>query len=304
MNRTLSSLRQLVPAQHDRQEVMAWLERHGIPYGPQALPVGTCLRLEIATADGVVRMLVEANQWAKANCAALEGSAWELFPVETLHALVASCTQVPALPAPLSPDAGAACLGRASADAAQDLPAIRSSLGTAWIESIHSARGQANEVAAPGAVAGVTLELRLAPLTLSREAAAGLGCNDVLRLGALPACGSVWVGAHLLHTFIFKDKHVEIDSNLPSHSLLAQPGPHDDASSLGSLCITLDVVLAHVPITLNSLQGLGKGSVLELPPSAQFNVRVRDAGRLLAIGELVQIGDQLGVQLRSMATSS
>lgn len=304
MNRTLSSLRQLAPTQHHRHGVTAWLERHGIPHGPQPLPVGTCLRLEVATADGVVRVLVEANQWAKANCPTLEGSAWELLPQETLHALVASCTQVPVLPAALSAEAGAMCLGRAGADAALDLTAVRSALGTTWIESIHSACGQANAAANAGAAAGVTLELRLAPLTLTRDAAARLGCNDVLRLGALPAAGSVWLGTHLLHTFIFKDTLVEIDSNLLSQNLLAQPELRDDASRLGSLSITLDVVLAHVPITLNSLQGLGKGSVLELPPSTQLNVRVRDAGRLLAIGELVQIGDQLGVQLRSMATSS
>lgn len=304
MNRSLSILRQLSPAQHHHLGVTDWLDHHGIAHSPKVLPQCACLRLQFNAPDGEVQVLVEANGWAKTNCAPLEGSAWNLIPAQTLRELVAHCSAIEALPPVLAGDSAAVCLGLVNPLTDDVLPTLQGPLGTAWIVSIERDAGAASRAGNPLNGSALSLELRLASLSLGPEVVAALACNDVLRLGGMPMRGSAWLGGHLTHTFIFKDNHVEFDSDLLLQQTSVAPAEQQRNDSLGSLSITLDVVLAHLPITLNSLQTLGKGSVLELPPSAQLNVRIRDAGRLLAIGELVQIGDQLGVQVRSMATGT
>lgn len=296
MNGVFSSLRQLSNERRDPTSVSHWLQHAGIPHQTGIVPQAPSLRLDLQFGRHAMHVLVEANGWAQANCSGLYGCAWELLPLQTVRALLASCVNVPVVPEALAGGSDVSFVGLVTPEAGHCLPMVQGAAGPVWVEAI---RGEAASVveATPGT--GLALELRLNPLSLSPEAVRHLGPNDVLQLGPLPARGSAWLGEHLLHTFIFKDTHMEIDSNL----ILDTPPASDTAAGLGSLSITVDVVLAHLPMTLANLERLGKGSVLELPPSAAMNVRVRDAGRLLAVGELVQIGDQLGVQLRTVTTN-
>ncbi|WP_164273892.1 FliM/FliN family flagellar motor switch protein [Stenotrophomonas sp. B1-1] len=304
MNHEITMLRTLDPEQHRQGSVLQWIARHGAEHDEQPLAQVAHLRLQLPCAGGTAQVLVEANRWASTCLPALEGSAWNLLPLHALQTLVATSTALPLLPPDLGRAGQITCIGVTTPDAGHVLPVVQGAMGPAWIESIQGDGAAMCTTASPGRTVEISVELRLAQLHLAPAAIAALDCNDVLRLGPLPACGTVWLGGNLIHTFKFKESHVEIDSNLLIDGAREEAAPQDNGATLGSLSITLDVVLAHVPITLNGLQGLCKGSVLELPASAHLNVRVRDAGRLLAVGELVQIGDQLGVHLRSMASSS
>lgn len=296
MSTAFPSLRRLSNERRDPASVSQWLQGAGIPHRTGAVPQAPCLRLDLQLSRHSMQVLVGANDWAQANCSGLHGCAWEMLPARTLRALLASCVNVPVVPTALTGECTPAFVDLVTPEAGNCLPMVQGATGPVWVEAV---RGEAVNVvkATPGT--RLSLELRLNPLSLSPDAARRLRRDDVLQLGALSAQGSAWLGDHLLHTFILKDNHVEIDSNL----ILDTPAS-DTGAGLGSLSITLDVVLAHLPMTLASLERLGKGSVLELPPSAAMNVRLRDAGHLLAVGELVQIGDQLGVQLRSVTTRS
>jgi type III secretion protein Q len=275
-----------------------WLQRAGIAHQAELVPLAPCLRMRLHFGGHTIHVLVQANDWAQANCTGLVGCAWELLPQQTVRALLGSCMDVPIVPASLAEGSQMTCLELVMPESGQPLPMVQGAAGPVWVEAI---LGEASAVAEPTPGGGLALELRLSSFSLSPDAICLLACNDVIQLGPLPAAGTVWLGDHLVHTFIFKDNHVEIDSNLILDTSTGNSG--DLAAGLGSLSITLDVVLAHLPMTLSNLERLGKGSVLELPPSAPMNVRVRDAGRLLAVGELVQIGDQLGIQLRTVTTS-
>lgn len=297
MSIAFPSLRRLSNERRDPASVSQWLQDAGVPHRTGTVPQAPCLRLDLQLPHHALQVLVEANNWAQANCSGLHGCAWELLPAQTVRALLASCVNVPVVPAALAGEGTPAFVELVTPEAGNCLPMVQGAAGPVWVEAVS---GEAVNVVKATSGTCLSLELRLDPLSLSPDVVRRLRRDDVLQLGALSAQGSAWLGDHLLHTFIFKDNQVEIDSDL----ILDTPPASDTGAGLGSLSITLDVVLAHLPMTLARLERLGKGSVLELPPSAAMNVRLRDAGHLLAVGELVQIGDQLGVQLRSVTTRS
>lgn len=62
----------------------------------------------------------------------------------------------------------------------------------------------------------------------------------------------------------------------------------------------LEVLLHEQLISRRRLLGFAPGKVLPLAPGLSDCVEVRINGKLLALGELVQLGDRLGVELHEV----
>lgn len=62
----------------------------------------------------------------------------------------------------------------------------------------------------------------------------------------------------------------------------------------------LEFVLHEQCISLAELAALIEGQVLALAPSVLGHIEVRANGRMLARGELVQLGESLGVELQQI----
>lgn len=74
------------------------------------------------------------------------------------------------------------------------------------------------------------------------------------------------------------------------------------AASLDELQLKLICQVGSVELTLAQLRELGAGSLLQLTPQMQEGVELLINGRRVGQGQLVQIGDGLGVRVLSFAT--
>ncbi len=90
-------------------------------------------------------------------------------------------------------------------------------------------------------------------------------------------------------TFVKEGLHMELT---PLDNL--SPGA---PGALSELPVKLEFVLGELTLSMATLNAFIDGQVLPLEPSAVSNVEVRVAGRCIAVGELVQLGDRLGVEL-------
>lgn len=93
-------------------------------------------------------------------------------------------------------------------------------------------------------------------------------------------------------TFVKEGLHMQLT---PPDNLL--PG---DPGVLAELPVKLEFVLGELTLSMATLNACIEGQVLPLEPTAASNVEVRVAGKCIAVGELVQLGDRLGVELREL----
>ena len=86
------------------------------------------------------------------------------------------------------------------------------------------------------------------------------------------------------------------------HMKLTAPGdPSPSAPSvLSELPVKLEFVLGELTLSMATLNEFIERQVLPLEATAASNVEVRVGGKCIAVGELVQLGDHLGVELRDV----
>lgn len=83
--------------------------------------------------------------------------------------------------------------------------------------------------------------------------------------------------------------------------LIPPDNPSPGAPSvLSELPVKLEFVLGELTLSMATLNAFIEGQVLPLEPTVASNVEVRVAGKCIAVGELVQLGDRLGVELREV----
>lgn len=85
------------------------------------------------------------------------------------------------------------------------------------------------------------------------------------------------------------------------------PAKSDDATQgldakfdVGNVPVKLEFVLHEEPMTVDELARLHTGAVLQMRKGTQTNVAVRANGLLIAKGELVQVGEHLAVELKTV----
>ena len=93
-------------------------------------------------------------------------------------------------------------------------------------------------------------------------------------------------------TFVKEGLHMELT---PPDNL--SPGA---LGALTELPVKLEFVLGELTLSMATLNAFIEGQVLPLEPTAVSNVEVRVPGMCIAVGELVQLGGRLGVELREV----
>lgn len=80
------------------------------------------------------------------------------------------------------------------------------------------------------------------------------------------------------------------------------PGPQGPLDLLGDVNLTVTVELGKVQMTMRDLLALREGSVVELDQIAGGPVDVLVNGRLVARGEVVVVGEELGVRISDIVS--
>lgn len=88
--------------------------------------------------------------------------------------------------------------------------------------------------------------------------------------------------------------------DLPDLTAGAGPGPQGDLSLLGDVALTVTVELGRIRLPLRELLRLQEGSVVELDRLAGAPVDVLANGTPVARGDVVVVGDELGVRISEL----
>ncbi len=89
-------------------------------------------------------------------------------------------------------------------------------------------------------------------------------------------------------------------AELPDLTAGAGPGPTGDLSLLGDVEMTVTVELGRIRMPLRDLLQLQEGSVVELERLAGAPVDVLANGTSIARGDVVVVGDELGVRISEL----
>jgi flagellar motor switch protein FliN/FliY len=88
--------------------------------------------------------------------------------------------------------------------------------------------------------------------------------------------------------------------DLPDLTAGAGAGPQGDLSLLGDVALTVTVELGRIRLPLRELLRLQEGSVVELDRLAGAPVDVLANGTPVARGDVVVVGDELGVRISEL----
>lgn len=299
----------LTPAQATQAANLAACARMGITPDQQPLPTrGAMLRFDVSGRGGVLRLAVAADQWCPAMLPAMGGLAWS--ELVDRNALACWLPERPLLDIAAEPFHGAQVTlqdvvsinALAMGQGAQ--PCLPTAQGPAWIE--HAGCAAAAPLAAPLRALRVRTDLGIARLCLPLHRVRGLAPGAVLLLDQLLPVART--GGRRLYSFDFTletisvntpfdfldddDGSAEIAPSAPAPTAATAPG-----IDIKRLPVNVDVVLCQLQHAVGELDGLQPGTVFHLPADAWKQLQLRVNGQLIARGELVQVGDQLGVQL-------
>lgn len=301
----------LTAADLAQADVVTACARIGLtPQWGQAPTQGALLRFDVTGPFGTLQLAVAADDWCPQMLPALSGLAWsELVdratlerwlpdtPLLTLSAPALAGAQV-RLHDVVPADTVAAPRGRQ--------PFLPTAQGNAYLLQL-----QANPVLrSTDAVAQLQLpvDLEVARFRMPLQRLRALSPGAVVLLSQFqPIARS---GRHRLYTFDFTLETVSVNTPFDFLEEDGDPAAFDPAPpaavpaampaggfDVAQLPVTVDVVLCQLPQRVGELAALQPGTVFDLPPDAWTQLQLRVNGQTVARGELVQVGDQLGVQL-------
>lgn len=155
-------------------------------------------------------------------------------------------------------------------------------------------RRLADSIPFPVSVAFARVPLRL-------DAAAALNPGDVVLLPMTPAdltagkC-ELWTAEHMLGRAVRQKSKVKVVTmnsaiDVPSSPLAPSDRPLDH------LPIQVGFDVGQIQLTVGQLRTLGEGYTFELPEATDRLVTIRANGREIGRGELVEVGDKVGVRI-------
>ncbi len=288
------------------QTLARQLAAHGIEAPLRPLPPVACLRFRLNRPGGTAICRVEATGWAGRHLPDLAGLDWQGMGATTIYGLTAQPLPLhfehPALAydqgEPLPP------LEHAGTPA---LPMVRSKEGPVWLE-----RMDWSLPAVPASLAllpdfRLCLRLQLGRIHIAVRRLQRLQPGDILLLAHMSP--QAWRGNRALFDIDLHPETMTVttipatdDTRTTDH--VPQGGGTSDLIDLAGLTLSLDVSLGQLELTLAELSALQAGTVLPLPDSAYQRIQLLHEGRTVATGELVQIGERLGVQLAQVPRSS
>ncbi|MBI3900964.1 MAG: FliM/FliN family flagellar motor switch protein [Chlamydiia bacterium] len=107
--------------------------------------------------------------------------------------------------------------------------------------------------------------------------------------------------------FDIHPKEISQEPPLPQEEESSSPKMEEEPASqeetpqtLGEVPLTLAVELARIQIPLEKLMQLQPGNTLEMPLDPTQLVSLTLRGKLIAKGELIQLGEKLGIQITTL----
>jgi len=295
-----------------RAVTLAGCARAGITPEWQPLPArGAMLRFDVSGRAGTLRLALAAEQWCPAMLPELAGLAWsELVDAQALSCWLPEQPLLQFAGEPLGDThvrlrevvpVNVLALG----DGPQ--PCLPTAQGTAWIE--HADAGPAAALSPSVRALRVPVDLGIARLRLPLHRVRSLAPGAVLLIDQLEPVART--ARRRLYAFDFTLETISVntpfdflDDEDDTTDFAPVPAPAAAATSPGTtgidirrLPVTVDVVLCQLQQPIGELDGLQPGTVFNLPPDAWTHLQLRVNGQTIARGELVQVGDQLGVQL-------
>jgi type III secretion protein Q len=297
-----------------------WLsERVGVAAQVHAArPPTELLSLDLRSAAGRADVALDPAQWpALAMAAALPDAELAREVADALLAPLAARL------APLLPGLRLGAIRRYPSAAVSDggLPAL--AVGGGQLSLVRLDRALADHLdalmrdgaASPlGRLAALRVPMRLALFDrpLGQRALHGLAAGDVVLAGAARRAGPRWRVTLKFGLGITMQATADLDLDASRAHLAAPPRLVDEAAMAAPLAAPQAQGLEHlqVPVSfeidsariaLGELASLGEGAVIELDvPLSEASVRLVCHGQTLGIGQLVAIGDQLGVRILRM----
>ena len=261
------------------------------------------LRFRQSCPEAEVTSLLPTAAWMERHWPSLPGLAWDALDEESARVLFGY---------PVAGPIDAAWLHGAQSEWLQhlrdpeplELPCLDTDQGPVWIEALHAA-GIADAPTGLSPDMQVWVDYRLARCDLRVAQLRTLQPGDVLLLGT-PAPTALLEG-QALFSFALNEEHImviDFDAMPPFDAVARADAAEPEAApeprlELGRLSVMVDVVLCRMRQSLGSLSELQPGSTIALDADAHRNVELRVQGQLLATGELVSVGDGLGVQILS-----
>ncbi|WP_315387212.1 FliM/FliN family flagellar motor switch protein [uncultured Stenotrophomonas sp.] len=301
----------LTPAAVAQASTIAACARAGITPTWQPLPArGAVLRFDVSGHAGDLRLVVPAEQWCPAMLPAMAGFAWS--ELVDRNAVACWLPDQPLLDISAAAFHGAAITLRdvvpvtALALASGPQPCLDTAQGPAWIERADCAAGTGLTPAMQAL--RLPVELGIARLRVSLHRLRTLPPGAVLLLDQLHPVARY--AQRRLYSFDFTLETISV--NTPFDFLDDDDGGTDIAAASATaaatadaahgidirrLPVAVDVVLCQLQHAVGELDRLQPGTVFNLPDDAWKHLQLRVNGQLIARGELVQVGDQLGVQL-------
>ncbi|WP_413741751.1 FliM/FliN family flagellar motor switch protein [Sodalis sp. RH15] len=137
------------------------------------------------------------------------------------------------------------------------------------------------------------------PGALAKQLSAG----DVLLISKTEnqvRCQGITIG-----TYWQKEEMIMIKENhqlgdLPEGDGMTSPAEEPVSGALAAVPLKVEFILQRRYLPIGELQQLFKGQVLEIDPSGEKNIEIRANGHVMAVGELVQLEDRLGVEIMSL----
>lgn len=290
-------------------DIAAACARIGLaPQWSDTPPQGALLRFDVEGAFGTLQLAVAADEWCPRMLPALPGLAWS--------ALVDRATLAHWLPeTPLLTFAAPSLAGAQVhlRDVVPDglppvsrrpQPFLATPQGPAFLQQLQVAPALRATDAAVHLQLPVDLEV--ARFRMSLQQLRRLPSGAVVLLSQFqPIARS---GHHRLYTFDFTLETVSVNTPFdfleedgdaaafdPAPAVAAPDAP--GGFDVARLPVTVEVVLCQLQQRVGELSALQPGTVFHLPPDAWTQLQLRVNGQTVARGELVQVGDQLGVQL-------
>jgi len=304
MNARLTLLRDIDPQQLRMQSLVRALRHAGVDAPSRKPPAGPCLRFELGCHDGGMVCRVDANAWAAVHLPGLNGLDWSAMDPVVLASLLAVDRPLQFADDILEYERADALPMVWTSAGNASLPVVAAAEGEVWIESRSATLPMARHIPSWPADLAVPIRLQMGEVTLTSRRLRRLRGGDIVLLPAPEL--RAWRGACPLFDFHLHPDFLTVTTvhspfrPAPEGAVPALHADHHrspDLTGLDDLPLELGVLLCRLDISLCELADLHEGSVVALPDQASQRVELVHNGRCLAIGELVQVGDRLGVQL-------
>ncbi|KVD78014.1 hypothetical protein WS62_29765 [Burkholderia sp. ABCPW 14] len=129
--------------------------------------------------------------------------------------------------------------------------------------------------------------------------------RSIVHVGASPLCGFQYEGNYImLNERIENEDDLDTESNLGHEGELSGLESNAEPFDIDALPVSIEFVLQREQVTVGDLGRFHAGTVLPLRSDAVGDVAIRVNGRVFGCGELIQVGERLAVEVKTVRFAS